>query len=340
MAPIRQTRSIAPGSSPRAGRLAAALAAVAVLWLALVANPARAEPSAADKETARAFYAEGNRRLAAGDYRKALKAYEAADAVMAVPTTGYKVGLVRDKLGLLVEALDVVLRVGRYPREPDESEPFREARRQAAELAARLRSRIPSVIVHLDGLPPGQAATVRIDGWPLPAQALGRPYKVNPGKHAVVASARGFADSMKVVTVPEGTQQAVRLRLVSRSAAASTQDRAPERVPALGWVGLGVAATGLVMGTVTGIIVLSEESHLADACPEHACPADRQGDLDRAVALSHVSTASFLVGGAGLATSVLAVLLLGGEPAEGSAGSEAAARVVLGPAAVGLSGRF
>src|SRR5436190_23509399 len=71
----------------------ACLIAVAIGGTAPILCPAvaRAEPSAADKETARSLMDEGDRKFAAKDYKGALDAYQGAHAIMGVPTTGLEV---------------------------------------------------------------------------------------------------------------------------------------------------------------------------------------------------------------------------------------------------------
>src|SRR5690606_23504734 len=63
----------------------------AILVALAVSAPIRAsaqQPSLADRETARALMDEGDRKRDSGDLAGALKSYEAADALMRVPTTG------------------------------------------------------------------------------------------------------------------------------------------------------------------------------------------------------------------------------------------------------------
>src|SRR5262249_27770672 len=66
-----------------AGFLTAAALVTGAAWAA--------EPSAVDRESARAYMAEGRQKRDAGDLKAALRAFQAADAVMHVPTTGFEV---------------------------------------------------------------------------------------------------------------------------------------------------------------------------------------------------------------------------------------------------------
>src|SRR5689334_15630072 len=108
-------------------------AAVAAI-LVLRATAARADPTAAEKETARALMAEGRDLRERGDSKSALKRFMAADALMHVPTTGLEVARTQVALGLLVEARETLRTVARLPEDPSDPPPFREARAQGDKL--------------------------------------------------------------------------------------------------------------------------------------------------------------------------------------------------------------
>ncbi len=122
-------------------RRASAIAALALL----VTTVSAAQPSAADKETARTLIGEGQKKFNAEDYQGALISWKGADDIMKVPTTGLRVGKAYEKVGKLVEALDVWLRVMRSQPKPGESKLFAKAREEAKGLAAAVTKRIPSV---------------------------------------------------------------------------------------------------------------------------------------------------------------------------------------------------
>jgi hypothetical protein len=58
---------------------------------------------------------EGDGKFAAKDYAGALKAYEAAHAIMQVPSTGLPLAKAQLERGLLVEARDTLLQITRHP---------------------------------------------------------------------------------------------------------------------------------------------------------------------------------------------------------------------------------
>ncbi|HEX4448937.1 MAG TPA: hypothetical protein VH044_19485, partial [Polyangiaceae bacterium] len=91
---------------------------------ALLAAPsAGAQPSAADRETARSMMQEGRDLREKGDLKGALQRFKAADDIMHVPTTSLEVARTQVSLGLLVEALDTIANIHKVPPAADEPAP-------------------------------------------------------------------------------------------------------------------------------------------------------------------------------------------------------------------------
>jgi hypothetical protein len=211
--------------APRLGRKLLSLIALAAL---LCASTAFAQPSSADKETARNLMREGDEKFAVRDYAGALKAYQAAHAIMQVPTTGLPLARAQIERGLLVEARDTLLQVSRYPQAPNESQVFAKAREEAGPLAQKISDRIPSISVSVEGPPSGASIDVEVDGVAVPVAALGTPRKINPGQHEITASAAGFQPVKKRVNVREGDNERVALRLVPAGASAASSPRSKD----------------------------------------------------------------------------------------------------------------
>ena len=113
-------------------RVRLTLAATAMAAL-LAAPSAGAQPSAADRETARSMMQEGRDLREKGDLKGALQRFKAADDIMHVPTTGLEVARTQVSLGLLVEALDTIANIHKVPPAADEPAPFKDARNKADE---------------------------------------------------------------------------------------------------------------------------------------------------------------------------------------------------------------
>ena len=149
---------------------------------------ARAEPTAADRESARAAFTLANKLRDAGDVRGALEKYKAAYALAPTPVTALEVGRAETDLGQLVEAREVLLRVESMDA-AGESAKSRAARREAADLAQKLVRRIPKLVLRVVG--PADGVAISVDGVSIPREALAVPRALDPGAHAVLAMAGG-----------------------------------------------------------------------------------------------------------------------------------------------------
>jgi hypothetical protein len=342
----------------------------------LAPRVARAQAvSASDRDTARSLMQEGDVLRDKRDLKGALERYQAADAIMHVTTTGLAVAKAQADLGLLVEAHDTLSDVMRVPAKPNEPAAFAEARGAAQTLYDELEGRIPSVRVVLDtpasqtsqGTP--QAASVTVDGAVIPPAALIAYRRVNPGHHVIVAKV-GPVERRQDVTLAEREKREVRIDLggvaaplpeptapatlppldVSReSAASSSSGSGPWK--ALSITGITVGVAGILVGSITGIVSISK-ANAAKAVPANqggcvgdACGPATHSDIDTSVAMGNVSTAAFIVGGAGLALGVTSVILQArGRRAREDARASDASTVVLspwlGPLGGGVSGSF
>ena len=112
--------------------------ALALIW----APPAHAEPSESLKAAARNLMAEGRELREKNDLNGALSRFQAADALMDVPTTGYEVARTQVALELLVEARATLKRVLALPESENDPEPFKAARSKARALDAELAQRL------------------------------------------------------------------------------------------------------------------------------------------------------------------------------------------------------
>jgi hypothetical protein len=153
----------------------------------------------------------GDERFAAKDFAGALKAYQAAHAIMQVPTTGLAVAKALKERGQLVEARDMLLQLARLPKDPSETAALAKAREEAAALAQSLADRIPSVVITIDGASDG--VEVQVDGEVVPPAVLGAPRKVNPGSHVITASSGGHVLASRTLASKEGARDQVALKL-------------------------------------------------------------------------------------------------------------------------------
>jgi len=309
---------------------------------------------------------EGAEKYQRGDYPGALAAFQGADDIMGVPTTGLELAKAQAKLGLLVEALEKLARVRNYPVTAGEPAPYAQAREQAEALVIEVTARIPSLEIAIVELPAGTSAEVTIDGTALPPAMAKLPQKLNPGPHRVSVKAAGFAAYEQEVTLQEQEHRRLEVELQPGAAGAPAEPPAPAAAPAaprppppamapeqaeepaavppLAWVAFGVGAAGLVAGTVAGAMALSQISTLQDECPDKQCEPGKDADIDRTTTTAHVATAGFVVAGVGAAVGLILVLTADSgaaepDPEESTAGA-VIVEPVLGLGTAGLVGRF
>lgn len=165
---------------------------------------ASSDPSASDKETARALYEQGDKAFKEKKLAEARKAFEGAYALVPVPSTGAALARTLAELGALVEARDVYLAVQRMPATKGEPAPFTKARKEATDQGKTLAARIPTLRLSIEGAPATTPLQVFFDGDEVPAVAATLPRKVNPGRHAIVVKAPGYVDQVVTATVGEG----------------------------------------------------------------------------------------------------------------------------------------
>lgn len=344
--------------------MASRILSVALLAAALgVSTVAMANPSAADKDTARSLMNDGRAARDKGDLKAALKAFAGADSLMHVPTTGLEVAKTQTALGMLVEARETALRVARIPESPRDPAPFKQARDAASSLNDELEGRIPSLTVTVKNVPDGMKASVTLDDAVLPVEMLGQARKLDPGHHVVVAKA-GKVDGKQEVDIAEKEQKALTIELPPQPAAETTDTQPATETPqpavtgksgfskGLMIGGFALGGAGLVTGVITGVLSMSKTNSIRNSgqCQGNVCGTPEFNDISSARSMATISTISFIVAGAGAALGVVG--LVTGNSTEAApasaptdkpaAGDETTSRIEpwLGLGAAGLRGTF
>ncbi|WP_437818093.1 hypothetical protein [Sorangium sp. So ce1078] len=280
---------------PRASR--AAGIALAVLSVA-GALPARAEPSAADRQTARTLLIEGRKKRDAGDVAAARADFQAAHALVRAPTTGLDLARADEALGRLLEARETAYEVVHLPLGKDEPPAFTQARAAAAAMVEQLDARIPSLVLRVEGASLDQL-DARVDGQPIPRAALPYPRKLNPGRHEVVVAAPGFQTERREVTLKEAERAPVEVRIAlvpgpstgpqagggggqPPPEGAPPEPRAP--VPVWAWAAGGVGLAALAGSAAFAIDHAAARDRIEKDCPGSVCDR-RTHDLESMEAL-------------------------------------------------------
>ena len=306
---------------------------------------AGAEATAADLETARDLYREGRDLRDKGDLPGALEKLRAANALAGTPITGLEVGRTYMMVGRLVEARQALLDVGRIPIKVNESANAKAARVEAEKLATEIKPRIPQLLVVVTGVPAGLTPTVTIDGAPIPAEALSVAHKLDPGSHVVAARVGTGKTQTSTVVLKEGESREVQLVLPPEPVAQPTPSKLraePASNYTLSYLGFGVAGAGLIVGSVTGFLVVGKARELRNRCPEKECPLATGPEVDSAKTLGTVSTISFAVASAGAVVGVIGLFLgrSSGTASSSSGALRPSVSVFVGLSSAGLQGTF
>jgi len=266
--------------------------------------------------------ADGRQKRDANDLKGALHAFEAADALMHVPTTTFEVARTKALLGLLVEARDLALHVARTPAAPGEPPPFAEARASAQKLADDLEARIPSLRIALKN---GQGAIVTIDDIAVPTIAMGLGRRLDPGTHVIVAKL-GATERRVSVQLLEREAKEVPVDLAEPNTTTTVtiaplptvvETPSSHRPPwvAVGVAGLALGGASIAVGAITGAMSLSQTSSIKSQCNGNTCPATLSGGQSTTSAISNANTLAtisditFIAGGVLAAAGATFVVL-------------------------------
>jgi hypothetical protein len=296
-----------------------------------------AEPSAAELASARDFMKEGRALRAKGDHEGALKKFLAAFAVVPTPITGLAVAEEQVSLGQLVEARETVGEIDRMPVTKNESDAGKKARADAAALLTDVVARIPVVAVHVSG---AANVTLTIDGRAVPLPAAEQGFRVNPGAHAIVASAAGRPDQTAKVDVVERERRSIDLAFPTGTDAPIAKSEPPKSSGSTKVIGLVTAGVGVVALGVGGVIAFSAKGAYTDArdahCTGGVCDADGKRLTDDA--RTRANTATIVMGvGAVLAVGGAILWLTAPSASESKTGIT---HVNVGLGSIGIGGSF
>ncbi|AKT37381.1 tetratricopeptide repeat protein [Chondromyces crocatus] len=337
----------------RARWITVGLTVQAAFFAVGLAPPAHAQPASLEaieqaKATAKASAERGMEQFTAEQYEEAIRSFEEAHRAYQAPTFIVKIAQAQENLGRLIEAR------ASYQRVLDEQlthyapKVFFDAQAQAKAGIEALTPRIPRVEVVVTGAP-ADRISVLVDGRAAQAgvQAM------NPGEHTVTAAAPGRVTVTQTLDLAERAKERVVLALkapappagvssaetnsvthqASSPVSTSPEGRRGFVTPALG--AFGLAAIGLGVGTVTGVLAMGAAGQLDEECVGGRCFDDAGGDAyDRASTLGTIATVGFVVGGVAAAAGVTLLLWPAGEKPQVQAG------VRVAPGWIGLQGRF
>jgi hypothetical protein len=316
---------------------------VGVLWV----GTSWAEPSAADRATARALAGEGYQALQDKDYATATDRFSRADALVHAPTLMIDWARSLVGLGKLVEAQERYEQIVREGVDAKAPKSWHRALADAGTELGQLKPRLAWITISVSG---SDDAHVTIDGVPVPLAAIGVRRAVNPGTLQVRVQAKGFLTQKRTVELREGGEDTVAFRLEpDLDAQKPVPVKAPPPTPPVRierpdplpmYVAFGVSAAGLAVGAISGGLFLAKRSDLMGVCdPNRNCQSSQTEAVNQYYTYGTVSGIGFAVAVAGAGTGA-ALWLLNRNPSPAAAVQGVAVRPYIGLGNVGAVGSF
>jgi hypothetical protein len=298
--------------------------------LLLAAPVAWAEPTAADRATARTLAQEGQHALENKNYTQAIDKFSRADALVHAPTL--LLGLARAQVGSmkLVEAQENYNRIIREGVAPNSPKSWSKAVEDANKEVGAISPRIPWVTITVLG--PSNPEVV-IDSTPVPAASLGVKRAINPGTHKVKVTAEGYLPQEKSIALTEGQSLNVNIELeqapqtapppekkVASTAADTSVTPTGEWRRTVAYVAFGVGGASLIVGGVAGGLAIAKNSQLSEVCPNNSrCDAAQGPNIDSYHRLGTIADVGFAVAGVGLVAGIVLLVTQPKDPSTSAA---------------------
>jgi hypothetical protein len=314
----------------------------------LCASTAFAEPSAADRATARSLAGEGYQALQAKDYASAVDRFSRADALVHAPTLMIDWARSLVGLGKFVEAQERYEQIVREGVDSKSPKSWLKALNDAGVELAALKPRLAWVTITVTG---SNEARVTIDGAPVPPAAIGVRRAINPGERQLRVTAKGYLAQTRSLELAEGGEAQADFTLevdpdhaVEQSTLLDTAPTAApsahRRSPLPMYVAFGVGGAGLLVGGVTGALALGKRSMLSRACnPAGQCPSSESDTLSSYHTFGTISGVGFGLGLAGVGAGI-ALWFLNRANGETPPAQALAVHPYVGFASVGAVGSF
>ena len=293
-------------TQPWARRARSTLAAVA-LCVGAVALAPGAVAQQRDPAAAEALFRQGREAVDAGDYEEGCAKFRESHRLDPALGTLFNIADCEEKLGHLATAWTLFQEVIQRLPSGDDRRPIAKKR------AAALEGRVPKLTITLGGEAP-EGTQVRRNDVDLGVASLDTPLPVDPGKQTIEVSAPGRQTAVFEVTLAEGQSESLAVE-VGPPADPGTEDPAGASVsteqssPTLGYVVGGIGVAGLVVGGVTGVMVLGKKSTVDDNCDANKiCNREGADAADAGRTLGTVSTIGFVVGAVGVGLGAYLVL--------------------------------
>lgn len=300
------------------------------LWASSIALPALAQGK--DPVAAEGLFRDARDAAKRGDFPAACPKFAESYRLDPAPGTLFNLADCEERIGKLASAWQHFQQVSQQLPAGDERVGV------AKEHVATLEKRLPKLTIRLGSGAPDGTKVVR-DGVELGAASLGSALPVDPGAHSVVVRAPGRKDQKTDIVLKEGQSESLTVSAGDKAeGGAAPEGGGSSSTPTLGYVLVGVGGTSLLVGTVTGLMVLGKKSTF-----NKECDADKyctQEGIDAGSSGKSLSTISTITFGLGLVGVGAGVYLIVSNKDEKGAATAIQARPMLGGGTVGLARSF
>jgi hypothetical protein len=335
-----------------------------VVWPALASAQ-----SGQDRADARAAAQEGLNAFREERWADCSDLFGRAESLMHAPPHLLYSARCNAKLGHYVAARELYRKILGENLTADAPPAFRGAQASAKDELVDVEPKLARLKIVVQGAD-GKPVSVTMDGVAVPAAVIGIPRQVDPGEHALLATAEGLASDTVKVTLAEKEQKEVVLELVpskaqpasdaagaesgAGTASASTalgpaQDLGRPGKPGLrigSYVAFGVGAVGLAAGTVFTLRSRSKRSEVEGLCGAsfNNCPTDQREKVnslnDEATTSYTLGLVGFGVGVVGVGAGVALFILSSGKKPDGGPTAGVSLQPWVAPNGAGVVGRF
>lgn len=304
--------------------------------------PLVAAPSPKDRAEAKRLASQAQQEVKAKNWDAAIQSLKQSVKLDPSPATRLELAKALAGGGRLVEAAKLL---DELAAEPAVTGPQKAIAKKALDQRTVLEGRIPKLKLRLEGAD-AAGASVKLDGEAVdPASEI----PVDPGEHELVVKGGGVKTLKREVSLAEGESKSLTLTLEPEAAAGPPPEpegggSGPAVAPAV--VAFAVGVAGFVVGGVFGQLAFDEADKLRALCPNGRCSwnnDDAVAARDTSIVNGNISTAGFVVGGVGIATGAVVLIVTsvtGKKKPAPEAAPSAFVRPYVGPGELGLWGRF
>jgi hypothetical protein len=276
--------------------------------LSAASRAAAQSPSAADAARAEALFREAREATHRGDHAVACARFAESQALDPAAGTLLNLGDCEEKRGNLPAAWTAFREAQGMLAASDTRASY------ALKRAAALEPKIARLTVVIAPAASKDALLFR-DGARAPSDGRS-PVALEPGKHLIVLRSPGHLDTKleislregeaRTIELPEGPEEAKAAPRVDPSEsrasapAASRADAPVTHLDPLVVGAFGVGAAGLLVGLMSGIMVLDAKASYRSHCSDGYCDSEGSSAASRGTALGVVSPVAFALGAAGI----------------------------------------